>query len=937
MSADDGIEEHRFDDRQSPAEAPLAPIAEVAHSLAAALDVLEIMQRVNEGALRLTHAHGAYVERITSGREEVEVVAVAGQGTPTLGTRVAFPGSLTEVIITGAAPRDLARMEKIGESIAPYLAESCRGCSALVVPLISQEEALGALVLLRDPQSVEFPPEEVAEARTLGDLASASLRRVLLLEQAEQERAHFSALLESTGEGIYGIDPVGRCTFINSAAARMIGYSPEECLGRDMHLLIHHHHRDGTRYPLEECPIFRSFQLGECTRVDHEVLWRRDGTSFPAEYASYPLFRDGQTTGAVVTFVDRTERKRAEAAEQRYTERLRGLAEAALAINSAPSLGVALQLITDRAREVIGAHQSVTSMTLGITLGSEWAQAINAVSLSEKYAAWRDYDEIPDGSGIYHLVAELKLPIRLTQAELEAHPAWRGFGKHATEHPPMRGWLAVPLVARDGRNIGLIQLSDRDEGEFTEQDETILVQFAQIAAVAIENARLYEDAQVAREVAEGARRDADTARAEAQAANLAKSEFLASMSHEIRTPINAIVGYTDLLAIEIAGPLTAGQKAQLERIRVSAQHLTGLIDDMLDLAKIEAGRMTVENERALAINAVAAALELVRPQAAERGLEIEETCSVAESPTYFGDEDRVRQILANLLSNAVKFTPAGKITVKCGSTDRPDPGADLPGEGRWTYIRVTDTGIGIAPEEIESIFRPFVQAERGHTRTRGGTGLGLSISRQLAILMGGGLSVRSEPGKGSSFTLWLASEAAEYPPITESVLAETRGEGGRSRGLAAVGDALQEEAPAVLDRYMERLRQDAHVQMADDLGEADLEDHAAPFLADLGQSLVILEKSRAVPERLLRDGSDIQHLIAELHGRQRAQLGWTEEALRREFEILREEIEAGVRQSRHMDSETQVESGLELLQRFLDRAEQISLRGLRRAKALEVT
>src|SRR5438093_7636447 len=122
-----------------------------------------------------------------------------------------------------------------------------------------------------------------------------------------------------------------------------------------------------------------------------------------------------------------------------------------------------LQLVTETARELIGAHQAAASLVVG----GDWTRALHAVSLSEKYAAWRTYDERPDGAGIYRLVCQLNCPVRLTQAELEAHPAWRGFGKAADRHPPMRGWLAAPLIGRGGRNVGVIQLSDRYVGELT--------------------------------------------------------------------------------------------------------------------------------------------------------------------------------------------------------------------------------------------------------------------------------------------------------------------------------------------------------------------------------------------------------------------------------------------------------------------------------------
>jgi len=172
------------------------------------------------------------------------------------------------------------------------------------------------------------------------------------------------------------------------------------------------------------------------------------------------------------------------------------LAQASNRIHAAASLGAALDLITAAARSIIGAHQAVASLTRD----SSWAQAIQAVSLSDKYAAWRSYDEAPDGSGIYSAVCSANRPMRMTQAELERHPAWRGFGAARERHPPMRGWLAAPLRGEDGVNLGLVQLSDKHAGEFDENDELILVQLADMASVAIRNLRLAEEKREADEL-----------------------------------------------------------------------------------------------------------------------------------------------------------------------------------------------------------------------------------------------------------------------------------------------------------------------------------------------------------------------------------------------------------------------------------------------------
>jgi len=263
--------------------------------------------------------------------------------------------------------------------------------------------------------------------------------------------------------------------------------------------------------------------------------------------------------------------------------------------------------------------------------------------------------------------------------------------------------------------------------------------------------------------------EAEEARAAAEAANRAKSDFLATMSHELRTPINAIIGYAELIEMGISGDITPEQARQVERIRASSRHLLTLINDVLDLAKIEAGHLEIRRARCDLRRPVVDALGLVSLQAAENGLLVEEHCA-PEKVEFVGDENRVRQIIANLLSNAVKFTPeGGRVTVRCDIL-RSEESATLPiGPGPWAFVEVADTGIGIPAEEVARVFQPFIQAKMGRDREHGGTGLGLTISRQLARLMGGDLHLTSEFGAGSTFTLYLPTRAVQPRPIDDAL------------------------------------------------------------------------------------------------------------------------------------------------------------------------
>ena len=233
------------------------------------------------------------------------------------------------------------------------------------------------------------------------------------------------------------------------------------------------------------------------------------------------------------------------------------------------------------------------------------------------------------------------------------------------------------------------------------------------------------------------------ARREVEQANKAKSDFLATMSHELRTPLNAIGGYSDLILAGIRGPITDAQKLDLERIKRSQRHLLAVINDILNFAKLESGRIQL-TPSVISMNTVLGELEsLVSPTLMHKNITYEYRCCDPKYQAY-ADPERIQQILLNLLSNAAKFTGnGGHITVQCLA------------QKATMVVEVTDTGIGIPPDKLQSVFEPFVQLERGQSPEMGGTGLGLSISRDLARAMGGDLTATSEPGKGSTFRLVL--------------------------------------------------------------------------------------------------------------------------------------------------------------------------------------
>jgi signal transduction histidine kinase len=447
--------------------------------------------------------------------------------------------------------------------------------------------------------------------------------------------------------------------------------------------------------------------------------------------------------------------------------------------------------------------------------------------------------------------------------------------------------------------------------------------------------RLLRESDGARGEAEAARREAQRSAAAADFANHAKSQFLATMSHELRTPINAVLGYAQLLEIGVGGPVNEAQRGYLQRMAASGQHLLMLVNEVLDLAQIEAGGLRVAHEEALTGPAIQQAIDLVRPQAAAKGISVNDVRENPEGETFVGDEDRLRQIILNLLSNAVKFTSAnGVVTVGCTREDEtPAAAGRLSGTGPWTALRVIDTGIGIAPEEQGRIFEAFHQVGGDPAYAAGGTGLGLAISRRLARLMGGDLTVESTLGEGSTFTLWLPA-ARRDRAVPETAAARTaRAEpdlgSADAPGLAAVGDVLRVNIEDVLAAYTDRLR--AEVEHGQQMRRAELEDHAVSFLADLAQSLVILGEAGTEAADLLRDGSAIQRTVAEHHGARRHAQGWDLEALHRDHEVLREEVERIVR-ARLPQGNAGVDAAVEVFLGLINQAEAIGVRAWERAE-----
>ena len=287
-----------------------------------------------------------------------------------------------------------------------------------------------------------------------------------------------------------------------------------------------------------------------------------------------------------------------------------------------------------------------------------------------------------------------------------------------------RSLLAVPMLPGDGQVIGGIIVGRGAEGGFADREVDLLRTFADGSAIAIQNARLFQEV---------ARKNAELYRASQH-----KSAFLANMSHELRTPMNAILGFTELLLDGIYGDLDETVRDPVREIHRNGQHLLQLINEVLDLSKIEAGHMELSLGEYAVRDVVDAAVATARPLADEKGLALEAAVD-GEDGTCTGDGKRITQVLLNLVGNAVKFTRRGRVEVRATVA------------GGQVHYAVADTGIGIPAAELEAVFDEFRQADSSATKEFGGTGLGLSIARRFVEMHGGRIWVESAPGAGSTF------------------------------------------------------------------------------------------------------------------------------------------------------------------------------------------
>lgn len=658
--------------------------------------------------------------------------------------------------------------------------------------------------------------DELAELGLAFD--SMAKQRTEAQEEMIQLSLRNRLVLDATGEGIYGLGLDGCSTFINPAAAQLLGYSVDELLGQRGHAQFHHTRQDGSPYLEQDCPIKAVYKQGIPYR-GIDFYWRKDGSGFPVELVCTPIFDAGEVTGAVVVFRDITERKRAEEALRLSSERLQLATRAAnigiwdwdIPMNELVWDDSMYQLYGIQKVDFGGAYDAwirtihpedkartgeeiqaalrgereyapefrimradgairyikADSQTILNSGGKPLRMIGTNIDITERkriqLAMERSQSALEEAQRIGHIGSwdvdmlndvldwsdEIFRIWEIDKTQFEA--TFAAFLE--TVHPEDRDKVTLAynqaivekslyqvehrLLFPDGR---VKYIYERGEPFFDEDGRP--VRFIGTSLDITERKQAEDELCHYRDQLEETVRQRTMelllARDAAEAANKAKSVFLANMSHELRTPMNAILGFSNLMRRD--PQLSEDQRENLDIINHSGEHLLNLINDVLEVAKIEAGRLQLEIASFDLEAVVRDVTEMMQIRAREKGLRLLLDQS-SEFPRYIkGDEARIRQIIINLINNAVKFTGEGGVTLRLGVINN----------GRQhLLIEVEDTGPGIAPEDRQRLFEPFVQLAEDDAQH--GTGLGLTITRQFVQMMGGSIAVESHLGKGTVF------------------------------------------------------------------------------------------------------------------------------------------------------------------------------------------
>jgi PAS domain S-box-containing protein len=552
-------------------------------------------------------------------------------------------------------------------------------------------------------------------------------RDVTERKQAFEIKARLAAIVESSEDAIVSKTLDGVILTWNAGAEHIFGYTASEAVGQSITIIIPPERYDEERYILAQIRQGQRIESFETIRV------AKDGRRLHISLTISPIRDDeGRVIGTSKIARDITERTVAARREREQGRLMRLLPEAALTIHSSGSLDSVLRAIAEEARRILCAQRAVSSLPVD----DDSAQGNHNV-----WAAPNDEHRL--APGLEALVEDLSAevcrtnrPMRLAWAELAALPAVRQASAVGQCCNGLTSWLAAPFVSRTGKNLGLVQVSNKVDGDFSELDEAALVQLAHLASVAIENARLY-----------GELREQDRR----------KDEFLALLAHELRNPLAPLRNGLQVMRLADRDP--ASMMLAREMMERQLNHMVRLVDDLLDVSRISRNKMELRRSRVLLADVVSGAVELARPVVEAAGHEL--IVTLPEQPIYLdADLTRLAQVFGNLLTNSAKYTErGGRIWLTANR------------EGHQVSVGIRDTGIGIPDCALPHIFDMFSQVDRSIERSTGGLGIGLALVRGLVEMHGGTVEASSPgPGAGSTFIVRLPvlEDHVETPTLKPS-------------------------------------------------------------------------------------------------------------------------------------------------------------------------